>query len=685
MTRRASGRGRRSLFDRRIVSRLAWLAAACALAVGPRAMAQSAEAAPALRLVAKADTVLVYVTEGPGAGGFLVYRRPAGASGAAWERRTAEPVTAVRDPGVAAGRLGPDLALAMRAARAADAPEMLRRLLGDRFAAGVLSYLSRPAALVLGRLFVDTAATRGAEYEYRVAFTDGAGAETGRSATGRVRVVDLAPAAPPAPAARSADHEIVLTWHYPPFSGDPADLVVGFHVYRAMAAGAAGRRLTAAPVLRNDAPGAVLAYRDDEPANGVPVRYTLTAVDIAGRESPPGPAVLTQARDVTPPGAPTDLAVRNGDGAVTVTWRLSPEGDVAGYHIERSTGLSQPYARLDRALIPAARPLWTDTVAGGRQYFYRVTAVDSAGNASAPSNPVPARPVDRTPPAPPGNVTATAAAGRLTVRWSASPSRDVLGYWVYRGEAGRFVRLSARPVVALEVTDSGYGGNAGGFARLTPGTRYTVRVSAVDSAFNESAKVETLVLVPDDQPPAPPSALRVQNVRGRYVSVSWGASPDRDVARYVLARSGGGAPPVAGVTLGAAVREWRDTAVVHGANYVYRLTAVDSAGNISGAITDSLRFRDFTPPPPPRAASARLVAGVVQVRWERVIAAELVGYHVYRATLPTGTFARLTSSPVAGLAFADSSGRAGLFYTVRAVDRSGNESAASPVVAVTAR
>ena len=673
------------LFARRRATGLAWLAAAGTLAVGPRAMAQSPETAPALRLVAKADTVLVYVPGGPGAVGFLVYRRPPGAGDAAWERRTTEPVTPVRDPGVAAGRLGPDLALALRAARAADAPEMLRRLLGDRFAAGVVSYLSRPAALVLGRLFVDTAATRGAEYEYRVAFTDAAGAETGRSAMGHVRVVDVEPAAPPAPAARSADHEIVLTWHYRPFTGDPADLVVGFHVYRASAAGAAGRRLTVTPVLRNDAPGAVLEFRDDEPANGVPVRYALTAVDIAGRESPPGPAVLAQARDVTPPGVPTDLAVRSGDGAVTVTWRLAPETDVAGYHIERSMGLSQPYARLDRVLIPAARPLWTDTVAGGRQYFYRVTAVDSAGNASAPSNPVPALPADNTPPAPPANLTVAAARGRLTVRWNASPSHDVLGYWVYRGEAGRFVRLSTRPVVALEVTDSGYGGNGGGFARLTPGTRYTIRVSAVDSAFNESAKVETVVLVPDDQPPAPPSALRVQNVRGRYVSVSWDASPDRDVARYVLARSGGGAPPIAGLAFGAGGREWRDTAVVHGASYVYRLTAVDSAGNVSSAVTDSLRFRDVTPPPPPRAASARLVAGVVEVRWERVIAAELVGYNVYRSTVPTGVYARLTSAPVTGLTFADSTGHAGLFYLVRAVDRSGNESVASPVVAVTAR
>ncbi len=102
-------------------------------------------------------------------------------------------------------------------------------------------------------------------------------------------------------------------------------------------------------------------------------------------------------------------------------------------------------------------------------------------------------------------------------------------------------------------------------------------------------------------------------------------------------------------------------------------------------MTDSVTFRDFTPPPAPRAASARLVAGTVEVRWERVVASELAGYNVYRATLPTGVYTRLTPVPLTGLAFADSTGRAGLFYRVRAVDRSGNESAASPVAAVASR
>jgi len=632
---------------------------------------------PALRLVPTHDSVLVFVVNPPAArGGFVVYRRPV--AGGTWQQRTGTPVAPIRDPSAAAGRLGADLPLAMRAARATDAPEMLRRLSSDPFAAGVLSYLSRNVAVVLGRLFADTAASPGAQYDYRVVFTNAAGTETNVTATGTVRVVDVPPAAPPSPAARAADHEIDLSWHYPAFTGAAGDLVVGFHVYRSGPDGH-GRRLTATPVLRNDAAGARLEFRDHEPANGVPYKYTLTAVDIAGREGPPSQPVVVRAQDITPPAIPTDLAVRNGDGVVTVTWRLSPEADAAGYHIERATGLSGPYTRLDKTAIRVVQPIWTDTVPGGHQYFYRVIAFDSSGNASKPSNPIAAFPPDYTPPGPPVSVRAVGVGHRIAFSWAASPSRDVRGYFLYRGpSAEQLARIVSRPVSALQFTDSGPTG-----AGLNPGGSYVVAVSAVDSAFNESPKVQAHVRIADDRPPTAPSAFRVENVRGRYVAVSWAGSSALDVQRYVLTRTGAAGQRPLERAFARDVRSWTDTSVVHAVTYVYRLTAVDSAGNASPPVVDSVRFRDFTPPPAPRASSARLVGKTVEVRWERVVAQELGGYYVYRSTLPTGVYQRLTPTPIAVLTYTDSSGHAGLFYRVRAVDRSGNESAPSPTAGVT--
>lgn len=654
------------------------------LALAAPLAAQTPAAPQRLRLVPVGDTVLVYVLDPPAAGGFVVYRRPvaapAGGAPSAYEKRTATPVLGAADPAVFAGRLGVDLSMAMRAVRAVDESELLRRLRSDRFASGVLTLVSRNAASALGRLYADGGAARGADYEYRVVYTGGDGKETTRSLTARVHVANVLPPVPAALKAAGSDQEIRLTWRYPAYQGGASDFAIGFHVYRTE--GASGvHRVTVNPVLRNDANGAEFTYLDRD-VSGATYAYQVTAVDMAGRESGLTAAATAHLVDHTPPAIPTDLAVRNGDGVVDVTWRMSPEIDAVGYHIERSTGLHEPYRRLDRVLIPVRRPIWADTIAGGHQYFYRVIAVDSSGNASVPSNVAAALPADRTPPVPAANLVLTTAQHRVTARWSPSASRDLRGYFVYHGEGATRVRLTGRPVTVTQFVDSGTADQG-----LNPGGEYLIRVTAVDSAFNESAPIEATITVPDDQPPGSPSAFTSRNVEGRYVDLAWSPSGSLDVRAYVVTRTGGPADTgaLAMHRLPATARAWRDTAVIHGRLYTYRLLAVDSAGNASPPRVDSVTFRDLTPPPSPRAAGARALPQGVEVRWERVVSLELVGYHVYRSRLPTGVYRRLTRAPVSLLMFIDSTGHAGFYYQVRAVDRSGNESTPSPAAPVVGR
>jgi fibronectin type 3 domain-containing protein len=647
---------------------------ALSLLLGTAAPLSAQEPAP-LRLVAKGDTVLVYLPATP-VNGFVLYRSLVGQAGASGRTQlTAAPVRRVREPAQAAGLLGTELAMAMRAVRAVDDGELLRRLNSDRFAADVLSWLSRPVALVLGRLYVDTAVTPGATYEYRAVLTGPDGGETDKAHSGRVRVADVPPATPSRLAAQPGDHQVRLSWSYPAYRADPLDLVVGFHIYRAEGQGP-WRRLTVSPVLRDDS--APLQFTDAAAENGPSYRYQVTAVDIAGRESAPTPPVVIAAKDITPPATPTDLAARAGDGTVYLTWRLGAEGDLAGYHVERATTITEPGQRLNRTLIPAGQPVFLDTVPATRQYFYRVIAVDRAGNASNASNSFAVVPEDKTPPAPPTGVRITVAARRLSVRWNASATPGVRGYFVYRGEdSARIVRLMSGPIEATQFVDSGYGGKG-----LKAGGSYVVQVSAVDSSFNESAKVGATVSLVDDEAPSPPSGFDVLNISGRYAEIEWAPSGSLDVATYLLTRAVGDSAPVALARLPRDGSRWRDTTVIRGRRYIYRLVAADSAGNRSTARVDTLAFRDFTAPPSPRTAAARVTPGGVVVTWERVVAKELAGYVVYRSAIPTGVFQRVGNAAANVLTFTDPTGRAGLYYVVRAVDRSGNESRSSPPAGV---
>jgi fibronectin type 3 domain-containing protein len=63
----------------------------------------------------------------------------------------------------------------------------------------------------------------------------------------------------------------------------------------------------------------------------------------------------------------------------------------------------------------------------------------------------------------------------------------------------------------------------------------------------------------------------------------------------------------------------------------------------------------------------------------------VVGYNVYRSTVSGGPYTLLTSSPVTGTTFTDTTvqARVTYYYVVTAVDSSGNESAYSNEASVT--
>jgi hypothetical protein len=89
-------------------------------------------------------------------------------------------------------------------------------------------------------------------------------------------------------------------------------------------------------------------------------------------------------------------------------------------------------------------------------------------------------------------------------------------------------------------------------------------------------------------------------------------------------------------------------------------------------------FRDRTAPAAPRTLSATREPGgtAVVLDWADGRAADLAGYHVFRATAAGGPYRRLTRSPIVRPTFRDAGAPAGtaLFYVVRAVDTSANES-----------
>ena len=271
----------------------------------------------------------------------------------------------------------------------------------------------------------------------------------------------------------------------------------------------------------------------------------------------------SQVQDVSAPTAPANLTT-TGTTKDSVTLGWDPASDdvgVVGYRVYRNgTAITK---------VSGSDLSYTDTgLPDGTTYSYAVTAVDAVGHESPPSNTVSASTSDATVPTSPTNLTASAAAGKVDLAWSAATDNTgVTGYRVYRDDLTQPL-ATIGPV--LSYTDS----------TVASGTAYTYRVSAFDKDGNESDKSAPATVTSIDTvaptAPATPTAMALSDVSAQ---VTWTASTDAGgVVGYDVYRNGS-ATPVGSVS-GSSL-SYTDTGVTADSPVSYTVKARDAAGNVS--------------------------------------------------------------------------------------------------------
>ena len=131
----------------------------------------------------------------------------------------------------------------------------------------------------------------------------------------------------------------------------------------------------------------------------------------------------------------------------------------------------------------------------------------------------------------------------------------------------------------------------------------------------------------------------------------------------------------------AEARAFVDASAAPGQEWCYVVRAVISSEPVIESTSSNeacLTAADITPPAAPSGLTALARAGALEVRWSPSLEPDLAFYRVYRASV-NGAAERLAEVPAGTTVFADQTALAGhaYRYTVTAVDRSGNESAAS--------
>jgi hypothetical protein len=198
---------------------------------------------------------------------------------------------------------------------------------------------------------------------------------------------------------------IELSWSAPTStsSGEPLPVISEYRIYRGevdpASAEATAKDLSQAKwkvplAMLGSSPNT--SYRDTSFDFGKTYVYTVRTVIPADggtiESSDSVPAIVTP-RDIYPPSVPQGLVgavVRPDPGGppeVDLSWSINTETDLAGYHVYRSEQEGTKGQLVTSDLLPS--PAYRDTsVQFGHRYWYYVTAVDRAGNESAPSAPV---------------------------------------------------------------------------------------------------------------------------------------------------------------------------------------------------------------------------------------------------------------------------------------------------------
>ena len=186
------------------------------------------------------------------------------------------------------------------------------------------------------------------------------------------------------------ENSVTLRWEAPDANVDgtrPANLL-GYNVYRS-----ARSQNEPAQTPLNTRPVESTSFADQSFSFGEEYVYVVRAVSLGTGgepvESLNSNAVAVRPLDVFPPAAPKGLTAAASPSPlrISIFFAANQERDVAGYDLYRSTDPDLPkesWTKLNRE--PLQRTTFQDeAVRSGQKYFYYVTAIDTAGNVSGPS------------------------------------------------------------------------------------------------------------------------------------------------------------------------------------------------------------------------------------------------------------------------------------------------------------
>lgn len=186
--------------------------------------------------------------------------------------------------------------------------------------------------------------------------------------------------------AKITEPAIILEWQAPEMNVDgtkPAN-IIGYNIYRSPVEKETAKLLNATPLTKPE-------YLDNSFEFGKDYFYFTRTVSLGSNAEPveslESNIVKVSPQDMFAPSPPGAITIAAAPNNLSIFFATNPEKDIAGYRIYRSTDSNLPLSGWQNITIEI---LTTNTfqdlnVESGKTYYYYLTAIDTAGNISEPS------------------------------------------------------------------------------------------------------------------------------------------------------------------------------------------------------------------------------------------------------------------------------------------------------------
>lgn len=367
-----------------------------------------------------------------------------------------------------------------------------------------------------------------------------------------VNTVDPTPAGNPTnfTLTSTGTNTVRLSWKAPNSSS-----LNGFNVYKN------GTKLNGILISKD-----IFAYDVAGLVTGMDYTFKVTSVSLSGFESN-GVTVTGKAVNNSPPPVPTGLTAKAYNGHTLLSWpAVTGVNDLAGYNIY----LNGKKVNTSNVVVLSYD---VSGLSNNVTNMFYITAINTSGIESAPSNSVYTN-FDTISPLAPVGLVATAHDTFVDLKWTPNTEPDLAGYNAYVDK----VRNNSSLISVSSYT----------VANLIDKQKYAFNVTALDFSGNESSMSETVYATPlDTTPPSAPTNL-TGFAGDTIVKLSWSPVLASDLVGYFVYK---GTERVNSVPL--TDTSYTVTGLTNYQSYAFTVTAIDDSDN------ESVKSNVFTVQPVP--------------------------------------------------------------------------------------